>query len=388
MSVELRPLGDRCNIQCRYCYQEGTRNAAPVAPRYSVPGMLTALEELREPFVLFGGEALLVRSEDLETLFAFGLEQHGVNAIQTNGVLIETHHIDLFRRYRVRVGISLDGPGELNLARWAGSAGRTRRATARAEAALERLCREGLAPSVIVTLHRGNAAGERLALLADWIRHLHAIGVPRMRLHLLEVDTHNDSQGLRLTDAENLHALRTLRRLESELSGLRFDLFREMRNMLLARDAVSSCVWQACDSYATRGVRGVEGSGERSNCGRTHKGEVAYLAAPRRGYERQLALYSTPQQRGGCAGCRFFLMCKGNCPGTALEGDWRLRSEHCATWYGLFEDIEAELLAAGEPPLSQSPQRAACEAELIALWQAGLDESLQSLTRRLGVAAT
>ena len=387
MSVELRPLGDRCNIQCRYCYQEGTRHAATAAPRYSLPGMLATLEELAEPFVLFGGEALLVREEDLETLFAYGLQQHGVNAIQTNGALIEAHHIELFRRYRVRVGISLDGPGELNLARWAGSAGRTRRATARAEAALERLCREGLAPSVIVTLHRGNAAGERLALLSDWIRHLHGIGVQRVRLHLLEVDTHNDSQGLRLKDAENLHALRSLRRLEAELPGLHMDLFREMRAMLLARDAVSSCVWQACDSYATRGVRGVEGGGERSNCGRTHKGGVAYLAAPRRGYERQLALYATPQAQGGCAGCRFFLMCKGNCPGTALEGDWRLRSEHCATWYGLFEDLEAELAAAGEQPLSQSPLRTACEAELTALWQAGQDESLQSLTRRLGVAA-
>lgn len=385
MSVELRPLSDRCNIQCRYCYQEGTRAAATAPPRYSLPQMMATLDELGEPFVLFGGEALLVRDADLERLFAYGLERHGVNAIQTNGALIEPHHIALFRRYNVRVGISLDGPGSLNDMRWAGSAGRTLRASARAEAALARLCREGLAPSAIVTLHGGNTRGPRLDVLCDWIAHLHALGVRRMRLHLLEVDQHNASRGLRLSDAQNLNVLRRLRALEPTLPGLRFDLFDEMRRMLLARDAVSSCIWQACDPYATRGVRGVEGGGERSNCGRTHKDGIAWLATERRGYERQLSLHETPHADGGCRGCRFFLMCKGNCPGTALEGDWRLRSEHCATWFGLFEDIERTLLAEGEAPLSQSPRRAECEAELVALWREGLDESLQSLTARLGV---
>ncbi len=386
MSVELRPLGDRCNIQCRYCYQEGTRAATGATPRYSLPRMLATLDELAEPFVLFGGEALLVRDADLEALFAYGLQRHGVNAIQTNGALIEPHHVDLFRRYNVRVGISLDGPGPLNDERWAGSAGRTRRASARAEAALARLCREGMAPGVIITLHGGNTRGARLEVLCDWIVHLHALGVRRVRLHLLEVDPHNGSSGLRLSDADNLRVLRRLRALEPGLSGLHFDLFAEMRQMLLARDAVSSCVWQACDPYATRGVRGVEGGGERSNCGRTHKDGTAWLAADRRGYQRQLALHVTPQAQGGCHGCRFFLMCKGNCPGTALEGDWRLRSEHCATWFGLFEDIERTLLAEGETPLSLSPRRAECEAELVALWREGLDESLQSLTARLGLA--
>ncbi len=387
MSVELRPLGDRCNIQCRYCYQEGARAAAPNHVPYSLERMIEALDALGDPFVVFGGEAMLVRDRDLETLFAHGLARHGVNALQTNGTLIEAHHIEMFRRYRVRVGISLDGPGALNDARWAGSMGRTRRATARAEAAIERLCREGLEPSVIVTLHRGNTAGERLEVLAGWLAHLDRLGVRRIRLHLLEVDAHNDSRGLRLSDAENLRVLRRLRALEPTFQHARFDLFAEMRDMLLGRDETSSCVWQACDAYATRGVRGVEGQGQRSNCGRTHKDAITYLAADTRGYERQLSLHQTSHSEGGCAGCRFFLMCKGNCPGTALDGDWRLRSEHCVTWFGLFEDIERELLAHDELPLSCSPERPAIERALLDLWRSGADASLASLLARAEVHA-
>ena len=34
----------------------------------------------------------------------------------------------------------MDGPGELNDGRWAGTLGRTRDATAKTEAAIERLC--------------------------------------------------------------------------------------------------------------------------------------------------------------------------------------------------------------------------------------------------------
>ncbi len=32
-------------------------------------------------------------------------------------------------------------------------------------------------------------------------------------------------------------------------------------------------------------------------------------------------------------------MCKGQCPGTAIDRDWRNRSEHCAVWKALFADL-------------------------------------------------
>ena len=81
-------------------------------------------------------------------------------------------------------------------------------------------------------------------------------------------------------------------------------------------------------------MQGIEGTDQRSNCGRTNKDGIDFVKSDREGFERYLALYYTPQEYGGCKDCRFFLMCKGQCPGTAIDRDWRNRTEHCEVWKG------------------------------------------------------
>ncbi len=162
MGVELRPLGVRCNIQCQYCYQNPQRDAGNLTPSYDLDLMKAAITAEGGPFALFGGEPLLVPERDLEELWSWGLEQFGQNTVQTNGTLINDEHVRMFRAYKVAVGISIDGPGELNDVRWQGTLEKTRAATAKTEQAIERLCQEGLKPSLIVTLHRANASAGRL----------------------------------------------------------------------------------------------------------------------------------------------------------------------------------------------------------------------------------
>jgi uncharacterized protein len=383
MSVELRPLGVRCNLGCRYCYQQPQREAGNTpAPRYDLAAMKDAILAEGGPFTLFGGEPLLLPPPVLEELWAWGLERYGGNSVQTNGTLIGDAHVDLFRRYRVRVGISVDGPGELNDARVDHTPARTRRATARTEAAIARLCAEGIPPSLIVTLHRGNAAAAHLPVLHDWFRRLDALGVTSVRLHLLEVDDPAVGRRYLLTPAESLSALGGLAELETSLPRLHFDLFGEMRKLLTGDDQHATCVWRACDPYTTPAVRGVEGDGQRSNCGRTNKEGIDFVKAGDTGYERQIALYHTPQEAGGCQDCRFFLQCKGQCPGTAIDGDWRNRSAQCAEWFGLFANLEADLLARGQTPLSRSPSRPAVEQAQLRAWQAGHNPPLVQLITR------
>lgn len=379
MSVEVRPLGDRCNIKCTYCYQEGTRSAVAPPLRYDVDAMIDRLERLGEPFSLFGGEIMMVRDSDLERLFDYGLRRHGGCGLQTNGTLVQPHHVELFRRYNVRVGVSIDGPASLNDARWAGSARSTRRATARTEGLIETLARAGCRPNVIVTLHRMNAGPERLPILCDWIRFLDTLDIGRVRLHALEVDSEAVSEQLKLSAEEAGAALRTLQLLERRLVRLRFDVFAEIEAMLVAADERASCIFHACDSYATAAVTGVEGDGGLTNCGRTNKDGLGYLKARRSSYARQIALHSTPWADGGCQGCRFFLMCKGNCPGTAIDGDWRLRSADCALWYRLFEDAEKALVERGELPLSLDGVREDVERLAIEAWRCGLNPPLAKL---------
>jgi len=82
--------------------------------------MKAAIKAEGGPFALFGGEPLLVPEHDLESLWSWGLEQFGYNTVQTNGTLINDEHIRMFKAYKVSVGISIDGPGELNDLRWHG----------------------------------------------------------------------------------------------------------------------------------------------------------------------------------------------------------------------------------------------------------------------------
>jgi len=371
MSVELRPLGVQCNIQCQYCYQNPQRDAGNIAHSYDIELMKAAILAHGGPFALFGGEPLLVTEADLESLWSWGLERFGYNTVQTNGTLINDEHIRLFKAYKVSVGISIDGPGELNDVRWHGTMQRTREATFKSERAIERLCREGMPPSLIVTLHRGNAVGDKLPVVQGWFHDLERCGVRTVRLHLLESESEVVRARYALTDKENIDALLGFAKLQRSLRLLTFDLFTDMRRMLLGQDSSSSCVWNACDPYTTQAVQGVEGNGQRSNCGRTNKDGIDFVKGSQPGYERYLALHATPQEYGGCRDCRFFLMCRGQCPGTALDGDWRNRTEHCEVWKATYAHVESELVAEGAQPLSLSPHRPRIEQYLLQHWRQG-----------------
>jgi len=157
-------------------------------------------------------------------------------------------------------------------------------------------------------------------------------------------------------------------------------VFREIRNLLIGKDRNVSCVWKGCDPYTTAAVTGIEGNGQRSNCGRTNKEGIDFVKAQDVGFERYIALYYTSQEDGGCANCRFFLMCKGQCPGTAIDGDWRNRSEHCEVWKALFEACENQLSASGTSAISTQPfLRESLETQMMEAWASGSNPSIETL---------
>jgi uncharacterized protein len=216
--------------------------------------------------------------------------------------------------------------------------------------------------------------------LFEWVRSLETMGVRWARLHLLESESALIRTNYALSTEENIEALIGFLELQKSLPSLTIDLFSDMRRMLLGKDRSTTCIWNACDPYTTHAVRGVEGQGQRSNCGRTNKDGIDFGKATTPGYERYLALYQTPQEVGGCSGCRFFLMCKGQCPGTAIDGDWRNRTEHCEVWKAVYERLETDLLAEGEQPLSLSPQREQIERALLDGWSQGRMTLMEQVT--------
>lgn len=377
MTVEVSLRGVKCNLACLYCYQNPLRDAGAAAPKLDLQAVLRAVDEelatspraTAEGFTMFGGDPLLAPLDELEVLWEHGLRRSGRNGIQTNGALIEEAHLEAFRRYQVHVGFSIDGPDGLNDARWAGSLERTREATARSIAALEACLASGIGASLIVTLHSLNARGDRLPRLVAWLEDLAQQGLGNARAHVLEVDG-PEGRELRLTTEENLAALKALHRVETDWH-LSFDVFKDAVALLRGQDDDVTCVWNACDPWTTPAVRTVEADGSRSNCSRVNKDGRNWQKGADTRYVRQLALYETPREDGGCQGCRFFMMCKGQCPGTAIGGDWRNRSADCETWMGLFEHLEEALVTVGERPASLHPNRAGAERAMVSAMAAG-----------------
>jgi uncharacterized protein len=385
MSVELRPLGVICNIACQYCYQNPHRDAAHPVTSYDLDAMKEAIEEIGGGFHLFGGEPLLIPKADLQSLWSWGLDRFGTNGLQTNGALLDDDHIRMILDYRVSVGVSIDGPGELNDARWAGTLERTREATRRSELAIYRLCNAGVIPGVMIQLTRCNASLERLPLLTQWLRNLHALGVRVFRLHILEVNNPLVRAKYSLSQDENRSAFFCLAQLFDELDGIRFDVFDDILNNLSLRDSGSSCVWRGCDAYTTEAVDGVGGKGERHNCGLTDKEGIDFQKPEHQGYERYLTLYHTDWNEGGCRRCRFFLSCKGQCPGTGIDSDWRNRTENCEVWKSIHEWAEARVVSSGKVPVSLHPRREELEQAMLDQWMGGKNPPVEHVARRLSI---
>src|SRR6185312_10774578 len=169
MSIELRPLNEACNLACTYCYQEPVRLAGNRPAKYDVEKMLEVAEATKQPFHLFGGEALLVPKKDLEKFFKRGMELYGSNGIQTNGTLIDDEHIAMFKKYNVSVGVSIDGPAELNnLRKVRGKEDNddaTLDATQKIMDNLVKLVNADVSVGVIITVYRLNGTGDNLRRL-------------------------------------------------------------------------------------------------------------------------------------------------------------------------------------------------------------------------------
>jgi len=406
MSTEVLPVGVTCNLRCDYCYEQPEREKQTVS-KYNRKAVLEGVKSAQHFWQLFGGEPLLLRFEHLEELLKAGYDRWGYTGIQTNGTLITPKHIELFLKYKTQVGISIDGSGELNDSRWAGTLEATRKATLRSEWAIEEIARiaretnnRNIGPTLIVTLHSGNVSTTKFPKFEQWIRYLDNIGCRFIYFHFLEMDYAASKWAL--SDDDLTRVMIKLRSISQELKTLKFMNFDELENLLKGNTEKTMCVWRACDPWSTSAVQGLNNEGEPNNCTRGTKDGTSWLPAEGSGqssiwgigpnfttnrfHERQLALYVTPEEHGGCKGCRFWLMCTGYCPGTGIEVDairgnkekseWRTKSSHCRSLKSQFIEIETKLISQGYTPVSQRDDRVELETFIYEQWAQGKECTL------------
>ena len=62
MTIELRPLGVKCNIQCHYCYQNPQREAEAIPHSYDMESMKAGIGKMGSAFTLLAASRSLSRS--------------------------------------------------------------------------------------------------------------------------------------------------------------------------------------------------------------------------------------------------------------------------------------------------------------------------------------
>jgi uncharacterized protein len=127
-SLLIKPASAVCNLDCAYCFYLD-RDADPYKALPARRMTLDTLERLVDTYLFYsypqsvfafqGGEPTLAGLPFFETMNKlqgqYGRGGQAVsNALQTNAVLLDKNWCDLFRSYNWLLGVSLDGPEEVN----------------------------------------------------------------------------------------------------------------------------------------------------------------------------------------------------------------------------------------------------------------------------------
>ena len=164
----IKPRGPICNLDCAYCYYLAKERLYPGSDFSLSDELLETftrqyIEAQRVPEVTFGwqgGEPLLMGLDFFRRAVALQ-DKHRkpgmrvVNALQTNGTLLDDAWCRFFREHDFLVGLSLDGPREAHDAYRADKGGRP--TFDRVMAGLALLREHGVEFNILATVHAANA---------------------------------------------------------------------------------------------------------------------------------------------------------------------------------------------------------------------------------------
>lgn len=122
---------ERCNLSCKYCYffyggDDSYLDHSSVIGDQTVEDLADFLEQAvaelhltTVAIIVHGGEPLLMKKRRFANMcetfrVRLASKTRLMFSMQTNGVLIDSDWIEIFERYRFSVGISIDGPPEVN----------------------------------------------------------------------------------------------------------------------------------------------------------------------------------------------------------------------------------------------------------------------------------
>lgn len=341
-----------CNLRCTYCrfWDEGPNQkmSFEVLAR-ATQGVLSSPGVQAVDFCWHGGEVTLLpvafyrKAIWLQEQFRRP-GQLVSNSIQTNGTLLKPEWLDFLKRYRLSVGVSLDGPPEIHDQRRIDARGRA--TSARVRKGIELLRREGIAHGALMVVD-----DDVVALgAARMIEYFLDLGVKDVALLNVLPDNHPGRQAY-FEFPRHVSFLRELfalwwPRYRQEIK------FRELADLVgkVRGERGTLCVF---DGNCMGGYLTIEPMGEIGACDK-FLGDDDYrlgnvlttpLAQIRDGHKFISVDASTALGIEGTETCSWFRVCQGGCPHDRyLRGrKGVLQDEACCGLGPLLDDIQQAL---------------------------------------------
>ncbi len=302
----LAALTSRCNLRCRGCLQGADGSGSDMDA--AVIEKMLALVDCGQPLVvqMTGGEPTLV-PEKIEQLAAAAGRMRRVPrlALQTNGTMITAELLAICCRYRIEIGVSLDGPPQLQQRLRGGS-----RATVQGLALLE----ERKIPFRVTTVVSGENIDQlrRLLLFVAGFAGCRGVG-----LDLLV--RRGRGENLTLPTAEQLQ------QAGAELAALLPLLNARRRHPIILRELAllqSKRRGSGAFCHAASGRSlAVTPDGALYPCGQTLGDQRFFLGTvdrPQLSQKNHLAARELQLFSAACPACTLHRRCPGECPSRML----------------------------------------------------------------------
>jgi len=342
---------EQCNFKCTYCFEpEDQRRGFDLL--YNFERIKASLKDVWSgPYngsavCLHGGEPLLANKTELERLMKLiynlpwkcedgSIKPKGAVSIVTNGSMIDDEIIALFKRYNVYVGLSCDGPPDLNVLRGPdpNDSRKTEEYNLKLVETMRKLRENGIPVSIMCILHRENASTiDKVKTLGAWMLWLKKMGINGGRMNPMYSDKYSK---LELTNDELYRAWSYFYRMNKEYD-LRWNPVMEMEKNL-QEEKNSPCHFVGCDKFATCTLS-IQPNGTIGNCDRTFSDGLYLRSMDKSKSGRYEALAQTQ-----CRACRYWQVCYGTCPEEGVGGDWRNKTRFCDAVYKMYAYIERAL---------------------------------------------
>ncbi len=332
-SLLVKPASALCNLDCAYCFYLD-READPYKdlPRRIMP--LDTLERLVDAFLFYsypasvfafqGGEPMLAGLKFYRKLIEFQKEygrdgQNISNALQTNAVLIDDDWCALFREYNWLLGVSLDGPEEVNdtyrLTRQGhGTWGRVMQG-------IETLKKNRVEFNVLCVLSQANVEKPR-----ETYRFFRGLGIEYLQyIPLAEFDGRGHPLPFTITPEQYGRFLcETFELWWGERRKARIRFFDNLAEALAGQKPGNCTLHETCDSYCV-----VEYNGDVYPCDffveeNWKLGNIlvdSWAEISRRQRRRAFAA-NKALPRPECQACEYYALCRAGCP-KLRHAPWR-----------------------------------------------------------------